>query len=82
MFAEVLAQPHLSLITRRADHELEHIASVLDHKVFVDGRSELDDVLKAVMAQGGTIHACDRIEPDIEEAFSRLLAEETAKGRA
>jgi ABC-2 type transport system ATP-binding protein len=39
----------------------------------------LDDVLKAVMAQGGVVHACDRIEPDLEEAFSRLLADESAR---
>jgi len=50
--------------------------------VALDGDGRLDDVLKAVMAQGGMIHACDRIEPDLEEAFSRLLAEETARGSA
>jgi len=50
--------------------------------VALDGDGRLDDVLKAVMARGGTIHACDRIEPELEEAFSRLLADETARGRA
>ena len=54
------------------------------HRVTVaierDGR--LDDVLRVVMAAGGTIYACDRIEPDLEEAFSRLLAEETARASA
>jgi hypothetical protein len=39
-------------------------------------------VLRALIERGATIHACDRIEPDLEEAFSRLLAEETAKGPA
>ena len=32
------------------------------------------------MAQGGVIHACDRIEPDLEEAFARLLANESHAG--
>ncbi len=48
--------------------------------VALDGKIVLDDVLKSVMAQGGSIRACDRIEPDLEEAFARLLAQETARG--
>jgi ABC-2 type transport system ATP-binding protein len=48
--------------------------------VALDGDGRLDDVLKAVIAQGGAIHSCDRIEPDLEEAFSRLLAMESARG--
>jgi ABC-type multidrug transport system ATPase subunit len=48
----------------------------------LDAEHALDDVLKSVMAQGGVVHACDRIEPDLEEAFSRLLANESARGRA
>jgi hypothetical protein len=35
-----------------------------------------------VMAQGGRIESCDRIEPDLEEAFARLLAVEAARGSA
>jgi ABC-2 type transport system ATP-binding protein len=50
--------------------------------VALDAERVLDDVLKAVMAQGGVVHACDRIEPDLEEAFSRLLATESTRGRA
>jgi ABC-type multidrug transport system ATPase subunit len=50
--------------------------------VALDTERVLDDVLKAVMAQGGVVHACDRIEPDLEEAFSRLLATESTRGRA
>jgi ABC-2 type transport system ATP-binding protein len=50
--------------------------------VALDAEHALDDVLKSVMAQGGVVHACDRIEPDLEEAFSRLLASESARGRA
>jgi ABC-2 type transport system ATP-binding protein len=50
--------------------------------VALDGDRGLDELLKAVMAQGGVVHACDRIEPDLEEAFSRLLAGESARGSA
>jgi hypothetical protein len=35
-----------------------------------------EDLLRAVIASGAGVHACDRIEPDLEEAFSRILAEE------
>jgi ABC-2 type transport system ATP-binding protein len=55
----------------------ERMNGVRRFVVALDGNGRLDDVLKAVMAQGGTIHACDRIEPDLEEAFSRLLAAES-----
>jgi len=50
--------------------------------VALDGDGRLDDVLRAVMAQGAMIHACDRIEPDLEEAFSRLLAQESPRAEA
>ena len=50
--------------------------------VALDAKGCLDDVLKSVMAQGGRVHACDRIEPDLEEAFARLLAQETARASA
>ncbi len=50
--------------------------------VALDGEDRLDDVLRAVMAGGGVVHACDRIEPDLEEAFSRILAEEAARSSA
>ena len=51
-----------------------------------DGRTEIEvtleeegvfeDLLRKVLASGDGIHACDRIEPDLEEAFSRILAQE------
>jgi len=50
--------------------------------IALDGDGRLDDLLKAVMGQGGVIHACDRIEPDLEEAFSRLLAQESSRADA
>ena len=48
--------------------------------VALEGDGRLNDVLAALMAAGGVVHACDRIEPDLEEAFARLLASEKAKG--
>lgn len=50
--------------------------------IVLDGDGRLNDVLAALMSQGALIHACDRIEPDLEEAFARLLAAETAKRSA
>ncbi len=57
----------------------ERINGIRRVVVALDGDGRLDDVLRAVMSQGGTIHACDRIEPDLEEAFSRLLAQESSR---
>jgi len=48
--------------------------------VALEGDGRLNDVLAALMAAGGVVHACDRIEPDLEEAFARLLVSEKAKG--
>ena len=50
--------------------------------VELEGDGRLNDVLSAVMVAGGIVHACDRIEPDLEEAFARLLREERAKDDA
>jgi hypothetical protein len=47
--------------------------------ITLDGDGRLNEVLAAIMAQGSAIHACDRIEPDLEEAFARLLAAESAR---
>jgi ABC-2 type transport system ATP-binding protein len=60
----------------------ERINGIKRVVVALDGDGRLDDVLRAVMGEGGMIHACDRIEPDLEEAFSRLLAREAARGSA
>jgi hypothetical protein len=49
--AELLAQPHLSVITRDPDRELGEIRSVLAHKVLVDGRAELEAELGRLLAQ-------------------------------
>jgi len=61
---------------------VERINGIRRVVIALDGDGRLDDVLKAVMAQGGMIHACDRIEPDLEEAFARLLVQETARATA
>jgi hypothetical protein len=46
----------------------------------MEGDAGLDDLLRSVMAQGIAIRACDRIEPDLEMAFSRILdAQEDAE---
>jgi len=44
--------------------------------VALDEQAELDDLLRRVFAAGGSVLACDRIEPDLEEAFTRILREE------
>jgi ABC-2 type transport system ATP-binding protein len=42
----------------------------------VSGSARLDDLLRALLARGVAIHACDRVEPDLEDAFSRILGME------
>ncbi len=37
---------------------------------------KLDDLLRHLMGAGARLRACDRVEPDLEEAFSRILAAE------
>jgi hypothetical protein len=41
----LLAQSHLSVITRQADYELTRIQDRIQHKVLVDGRSDLEELL-------------------------------------
>ena len=61
---------------------VERINGIRRVTIGLDGDGRLNDVLTAVMAQGGVIHACDRVEPDLEEAFARLLARESSQGNA
>jgi ABC-2 type transport system ATP-binding protein len=44
--------------------------------VSLEGGARLDDLLRAVLAAGVPLHACDREEPDLEEAFARILEQE------
>jgi ABC-type multidrug transport system ATPase subunit len=51
-------------------------------EVTLQGDGRLNDVLASLWAAGAIVHACDRVEPDLEEAFARLLEAERAKGNA
>ena len=44
--------------------------------VTLDDGARLEDLLRALLASGAGIRACDRIEPDLEQAFSRILEAE------
>lgn len=50
--------------------------------VGVPAEAGLDDLLRSVMGKGGVVRSCDRDEPDLEEAFARLLREEGTRGSA
>lgn len=45
----ILAQPHLSLITRHADGELVRIQNLIEHRILVEGRSDLERVLGTLL---------------------------------
>lgn len=45
----LLAQPHLSVITRRDDLEIARIQDVIETKVLVDGRAELERALSELV---------------------------------
>jgi hypothetical protein len=47
--------------------------------IALDPDARLDDVLRLVLSTGGVVHTCDRVEPDLEEAFSRILEAEPEK---
>ena len=44
--------------------------------VTLEGAARLEDLLRALLAAGAGIRACDRVEPDLEQAFSRILEAE------
>lgn len=46
--------------------------------IVLDGDAKLDDVLRVVLGADTVVYGCDRVEPDLEDAFSRLLAAEEA----
>ncbi len=43
-------------------------------EIALDERATLDDALRALIAAGVSIRGCDRREPDLEDAFTRILA--------
>jgi ABC-2 type transport system ATP-binding protein len=45
-------------------------------EVALEDAGAFEDLLRALLAAGAGVRACDRIEPDLEEAFSRILARE------
>lgn len=50
---QLLAQPRLSVITRHADSELARIHDAIEHKVLVDGRADVEDVLSRLLFVDG-----------------------------
>jgi ABC-2 type transport system ATP-binding protein len=58
---------------------------LLDDQPFNEGRRvtigveagiRFDDVLRIVLDAGVVVHSCERIEPDLEDAFARILEQE------
>jgi len=47
--------------------------------VSFDGDVRLDAVLRGLLAADTVIHSCERIEPDLEEAFSRIIESESSR---
>jgi hypothetical protein len=45
-----LDRPHLTITSSRLDHELARIHAVVEHKVLVDGRGELEETFGALLA--------------------------------
>jgi ABC-2 type transport system ATP-binding protein len=50
--------------------------------IALDPDARLDDVLRLLLSASVVLHACDRIEPDLEEAFSRITESETEGEKA
>lgn len=48
----LLAQPHLSVITRDADPELARIQELIEHRVLVDGRGDLEALFGRLLDAG------------------------------
>jgi ABC-2 type transport system ATP-binding protein len=45
-------------------------------EVLLESGATLDDLLRALISAGVRIRACDRLEPDLEDAFSRIAKSE------
>ena len=50
---QLLAGSQLSMITRHADSELRQIHDAIEHKVLVDGRADVEEVLGKLLACKG-----------------------------
>jgi ABC-2 type transport system ATP-binding protein len=50
--------------------------------VSFDGDMRLDALLRGLLAADVVIHSCERIEPDLEEAFSRIIESDSSRAEA
>ncbi len=48
----LLVQPHLTVITRQADGEMTRIQDMIEHKVLLDGRADLETMLGQLLWSG------------------------------
>src|SRR5258706_4088671 len=48
--SSLLTRPHLSLITMHADYELARIQDMLEHRVLVDGRGDIEEVFGRLLS--------------------------------
>ena len=55
----------------------ETVAGTRRLTVVLDEGATLDDVLRALIGAGVAVRGCDRVGPDLEEAFSRILEAES-----
>ena len=46
--------------------------------LLVEGR-RFEDMLRSLLASGVRVRSCDRVEPDLEAAFARILKTEGSK---
>jgi hypothetical protein len=53
----LLAQPHLTVLTRHADYELRRIHEVIAQKALVDGRADLEELFGKLLAVPGPVTA-------------------------
>jgi ABC-2 type transport system ATP-binding protein len=60
----------------RALAEKETPEGFTEVELVLEEDKAFEDLLRALLAAGIGVQACDRIEPDLEEAFSRILAGE------
>ena len=57
----------------------ETVAGVRRLTVSLDEGKVLDDLLRALIGAGVRVRLCDRVEADLEEAFSRILEAEDSE---
>jgi ABC-2 type transport system ATP-binding protein len=55
-----------------SDETLDGVRRV---RVGLDDESQFTEMLRALLASGVALRACDRVEPDLESAFSRIIGE-------